>query len=59
MERVDHYRTLGAAAGASHIELRTAYRREGHDYRRAFHVASLKAATVVFLLGLAVLTLSR
>ena len=126
MERVDHYRTLGVAAGASHIELRTAYRRlmrehhpdvrpgdlaaeamtrrlteawavlgrparraaydraraatrvttppplrpeqpatpaysrEGHDYRRAFHLASLKAATAVFLFGLAVLlTLSR
>ena len=125
MERADHYRTLGVAAGASHIELRSAYRRlmrehhpdlrpgdpaaeamtrrlteawavlgrpgrraaydraraamrvtappplrsqptppaysrEGHDYRRAFHLASLKAATAVFLFGLGVLlTLSR
>ena len=126
MERADHYRTLGVAAGASHLELRAAYRRlmrehhpdlrpgdpaseamarrvteawavlgrpsrraaydrtlaatrvttppplrpqptappayssAGRDYRRAFHLASLKAATVIFLFGLAVLlTLSR
>jgi curved DNA-binding protein CbpA len=126
MQRADHYQTLGVAAGASHLELRAAYRRlmrehhpdlrpgdpaaeamtrrlteawavlgrpgrraaydrtlaatrvtappplrpqppatpayssEGRDYRRAFHLASLKAATVVFVFGLAVLlTLSR
>jgi DnaJ-class molecular chaperone len=126
MERVDHYRTLGVAAGASHIELRAAYRRlmrehhpdlrpgdpaaeimarrvteawavlgqpsrraaydraraatrapapvparpqppmtpaysrDGHDYRQAFHLASLKAAAAVFAVGVVVLlTLSR
>ena len=36
-------------------EAPTAYSPVGTDYRRAFHLASLKVATAVFLLGLVVL----